>query len=120
MHIEERRKALERKHRSDLGIPSDCTIRRKVIERYMDRGDSTDLSMFLELYHGWKVTPDAVRMVIARLKKGRRWVQLALWPDSAFRVAAPPMRCVHHARRTKPNGVQLCLDLFNEGLAIAA
>ncbi len=120
MHIEQRLKALERKRRSDLGIPSDRTLRRKVIERFMDRGDHNDLSQFLELHHGWKVSPDAVRMVVARLKKVRRWVQLALWPDNLFKVPAPPMRCVHHARRTKPDGFQLSLDLFNVGISIAA
>lgn len=118
MHIEQRRqKDLDRKHRSDLGILSERTLRRKVIERFMDRGTPAELVIFLEGRYNWKVSPDAVRMVISRLRKDnppKRWIQLSLWPAKMFTVPAPPPRIVHWHRKHRPDGVQLSLDLFPE------
>lgn len=114
------RPATLRKHNSDLGIKCEATKRRDVIYSLMYRGTPREISTYLRLYHGWQVSPDAVCRVIRRIKWRMRGYQFALWPESAFVVAAPPMRIVHRRRERKACPlVQLSLDLFNEYLKAA-
>lgn len=111
-----------RKHNSDLGIKCEATKRREVIERRMFDGTPEELSTFLWLYHGWKVTPDAVRAVIARIRARLAGMQFAMWPATMFTVPAPKPRIVHWHKRTRHRrAVQLSLDLFpTNAMSIAA
>ncbi len=102
-----------RRINSDLGIKSDCTKRREIIMDLMFRGDARDIAEYLWLYHQMSVSAGAVARVIRRLKYRMRGYQFTLWPDTAFKVAAPPMRIVHRRRERKAcPWVQL--ELFNE------
>jgi len=60
-----------RKERSLEGIPSESTIRRRIIVSRMDKGSPEEIAEFLRLYHGFKITTAAVHMVI------RRWREAA-------------------------------------------
>ncbi len=74
-----------------------------------------------EIAEQLEMSPDAVRMMLRRMR-GKRWVQLSLWPEDAFRVQPKPskgsqvMRVVH---RQDPNQLSLFEgDAFGPGFPL--
>lgn len=111
----------QRRWNSDRAIRCATTERRDLIHKLMYRGSPEEIAEYILLHRKEVVSVEAVARVIQRLKRREAGYQCCLWPDSAFRVPAPPMRVVHRAApRCANKWVQLNLDLFNNHLTKAA
>lgn len=93
-----------RRYNYELGVRSAAHKRREVIASRMDEASPKELSLFLANYYGEDLSPNAVRCVIRRLRRGKLKPghQYTLWRDHWFRLtpiqARKRMRMVHRRR----------------------